>query len=139
VWPTGGVQAENEPISLQGLSAIYMPKNCEEAFSIFGGSIENLTLNYASSSLGNSYVALSQSSFVPNTIPFLEEVVRKEELARQLAERDLANKLAAEARAAANKLAAAAKKTTITCVKGKLTKKVTAVKPKCPSGYKVKK
>jgi hypothetical protein len=31
------------------------------------------------------------------------------------------------------------KKTAITCVKGKLTKKVTAVKPKCPSGYKVKK
>ena len=31
------------------------------------------------------------------------------------------------------------KRTTITCVKGKLTKKVTAVKPKCPSGYKVKK
>jgi hypothetical protein len=40
---------------------------------------------------------------------------------------------------AAAKAAAAAKKTTITCVKGKLTKKVTAVKPKCPSGYKVKK
>ena len=35
--------------------------------------------------------------------------------------------------------ASALKKTTITCVKGKLTKKVTAVKPKCPSGYKVKK
>jgi hypothetical protein len=33
----------------------------------------------------------------------------------------------------------ASKKTTITCVKGKLTKKVTAVKPKCPAGYKVKK
>jgi hypothetical protein len=33
----------------------------------------------------------------------------------------------------------ATKKTTITCVKGKLTKKVTAVKPKCPSGYKIKK
>lgn len=31
------------------------------------------------------------------------------------------------------------KKTTITCIKGKLTKKVTAVKPKCPSGYKLKK
>ena len=30
-------------------------------------------------------------------------------------------------------------KTTITCVKGKTTKKVTAIKPKCPSGYKVKK
>jgi hypothetical protein len=31
------------------------------------------------------------------------------------------------------------KKTTITCIKGKLIKKVTAVKPKCPNGYKVKK
>ncbi len=28
------------------------------------------------------------------------------------------------------------KKTTITCVKGKVTKKVTAIKPICPSGYK---
>ena len=35
--------------------------------------------------------------------------------------------------------AAALKKTTITWVKGKLTKKVTAVKPKCPSGYKLTK
>jgi TfoX/Sxy family transcriptional regulator of competence genes len=33
---------------------------------------------------------------------------------------------------------AVAKKTTITCVKGKLTKKVTAVKPVCPKGYKKK-
>lgn len=39
----------------------------------------------------------------------------------------------AEAKAASNK------KTTITCVKGKLTKKVTAVKPKCSAGYKLKK
>ena len=30
-------------------------------------------------------------------------------------------------------------KMVITCIKGKLTKKVTAVKPKCPIGYKVKK
>ena len=29
-------------------------------------------------------------------------------------------------------------KTTITCIKGKVTKKVTAVKPKCPAGYKKK-
>jgi hypothetical protein len=44
---------------------------------------------------------------------------------------------AAAAKAAATK-AAAAKTTTITCVKGKLTKKVTAVKPVCPAGYKKK-
>jgi hypothetical protein len=30
------------------------------------------------------------------------------------------------------------KKTTIICVKGKVTKKVTAIKPKCPAGYKKK-
>ena len=31
-----------------------------------------------------------------------------------------------------------AKKTTVTCVKGKTTKKVTGVNPKCPAGYKKK-
>ena len=34
--------------------------------------------------------------------------------------------------------AAAAKKTSITCIKGKATKKVIAVNPKCPTGYKKK-
>jgi hypothetical protein len=34
--------------------------------------------------------------------------------------------------------AAALKKTTITCIKGKLVKKVTGVKPVCPKGYKKK-
>jgi hypothetical protein len=34
--------------------------------------------------------------------------------------------------------AAPVKATTITCVKGKTTKKVTAVNPKCPTGYKKK-
>lgn len=46
--------------------------------------------------------------------------------------------LKAKQEAAAAK-AAALKKTTIICVKGKLTKKVISVKPKCPSGYKAKK
>ena len=50
---------------------------------------------------------------------------------------DLKAKQEAEAKAAANKVAAN-KKITITCVKGKLAKKVTAVKPKCPNGYKLK-
>jgi hypothetical protein len=58
--------------------------------------------------------------------------------AKQDAEaRTAADKLAAE-KVAAAKLASM-KKTTITCVKGKLTKKVTAIKPKCPTGYKSKK
>ena len=54
-----------------------------------------------------------------------------------IADKAAADKAAADKAAAAAK-AAAAKKTTITCVKGKLTKKVTAVKPVCPKGYKKK-
>ena len=55
---------------------------------------------------------------------------------------ELKTKEEADAKAAAEKAirdkAAATKKVTITCTKGKLTKKVTAVKPKCPNGYKKK-
>ena len=60
--------------------------------------------------------------------------------AKQEAEAKAAADLKAkqEAEAEATK-AVATKKISITCVKGKLTKKVTAVKPKCPAGYKVKK
>jgi hypothetical protein len=42
------------------------------------------------------------------------------------------------ATAAPTKKPVVAKKTTITCVKGKTSKKVTAVKPKCPTGFKKK-
>jgi hypothetical protein len=57
------------------------------------------------------------------------------------AKQDAEAKAAAELKVKleAETIAAALKKTTITCVKGKLTKKVTAVKPKCPTGYKLKK
>lgn len=64
---------------------------------------------------------------------------------------ELKAKAEADAKAAADKIiqdarveaariiaaakAAASKKITISCVKGKLTKKVTAAKPKCPAGY----
>jgi hypothetical protein len=61
------------------------------------------------------------------------------------ADKAAADKAAADAKAKAAKIladakakAAAAKKKTITCVKGKLVKKVTAVKPVCPKGYKKK-
>lgn len=40
--------------------------------------------------------------------------------------------------ASSTQTAKAVKKTTITCIKGKTIKKVTAVNPKCPTGYKKK-
>ena len=49
-----------------------------------------------------------------------------------------AEKVIADAKVVADRAAVSTKKVTITCIKGKLTKKVTAVKPKCPAGYKKK-
>jgi hypothetical protein len=62
-----------------------------------------------------------------------EAKARVEAEAKAKAEAELMAKREAEA-----KLAAEKKKTTITCIKGKITKKVTAVNPKCPNGYKRK-
>lgn len=56
--------------------------------------------------------------------------------AKQEADAKAAAELKAKQEAEAK--AAAVKKTTITCIKGKLVKKVTAVKPVCPKGYKKK-
>lgn len=60
---------------------------------------------------------------------------------QEAATKAAADKIIQDARIEAAKIIAAAKsaarnKVTITCVRGKLTKKVTAVKPKCPAGYK---
>ncbi|CAB5042867.1 unannotated protein [freshwater metagenome] len=55
---------------------------------------------------------------------------------KSAADKSAADKSAAD-KSAADK-AAAKKPTTITCVKGKVTKKVNAVKPVCPTGYKKK-
>jgi membrane protein involved in colicin uptake len=56
------------------------------------------------------------------------------------AKQDAEAKAAAELKAKQESEAKAAttKKTTITCLKGKLVKKVTATKPVCPKGYKKK-
>ena len=80
-----------------------------------------------------------------------EVKAKAEEEARARAEAELKAKQEAEAKAKAEeeakaraeaeakaKLEASKKKITITCIKGKLTKKVSAVNPKCPKGYKKK-
>jgi hypothetical protein len=76
-----------------------------------------------------------------------EKALAEKALAEKaLAEKALAEKALAD-KAAADKVAGektiqtkvvTVKKTTITCIKGKSTKKVSAVKPSCPAGYKKK-
>ncbi len=58
--------------------------------------------------------------------------------AKAEAEAKAAAELKAKQEAEAKAKADAARKTTITCVKGKTVKKVSAVNPKCPKGYKKK-
>lgn len=65
-----------------------------------------------------------------------QEKADAEAKAKAQAELDAQARAKAEAEAKAR--AELAKKKTITCVKGKIAKKVTAVKPVCPKGYKKK-
>ena len=94
----------------------------------------------------------SQTKTSPTPTPSIDKAAAD----KAAADKAAADKAAADVRAAAAKLladakaeaaailaaaqvkVAAQKKITITCVKGKLTKKVTAVKPVCPAGYKKK-
>jgi hypothetical protein len=88
--------------------------------------------------LGISSMARDQKYF-GDALPLLREASLKFNEARIVYESVvvyLEDKLQAKKESDAK--AAATKKTTITCVKGKLTKKVTSVKPKCPAGYKKK-
>jgi hypothetical protein len=66
------------------------------------------------------------------------ELKAKQEAEAKAALEKAAAELKAKQEAEAKAALAAKKKITITCVKGKLTKKVTAVKPTCPKGYKKK-
>jgi hypothetical protein len=64
--------------------------------------------------------------------------VKQEADAKAAAEQKAQQDAERKAKQADAAKAAPVKKKTISCVKGKLTKKVTALKPKCPAGYKKK-
>ena len=86
----------------------------------------------------SKYVALLEGLDAAKAKAAEEKAVAEEKKVQEEQVAAEAKAKVAAAKATAAK-AAATKKTTITCVKGKLTKKITAVKPKCPSGYKLKK
>ena len=101
---------------------------------------------------GHYYSAWSFQYLIDDARKFLEQqIIIEAKTAAELKEKqeieakaalELKAKEEADGKAIADKLAAtkavSLKKTTITCVKGKLVKKVTAVKPVCAIGYKKK-
>jgi hypothetical protein len=74
-------------------------------------------------------------NFVVEQIAIEDSAAKAKAEAEAKAAAELKAKKEAEAKAAAAKNI---KKSTINCIKGNLTKKVTAVNPKCPKGYKKK-
>ena len=101
-----------------------------QAFKIvYGQSLDDFYIhalpyiNYVSTSWKTSYATS------PEALAFI---------ANRLGAVKAAETVAVAATKAAAEKAAATKKSTITCVKGKFIKKVTAVKPVCPQGYKKK-
>ena len=83
---------------------------------------------------------LAAPTLVGTAVAIDKDAIAAAELkAKQEADAKAKQEADAKAKQEADAKAAAVKKATITCVKGKLIKKVTAVKPKCPTGYKLKK
>ena len=110
-----------------------------EAFKIvYGQSLDSF---YAHALPYGNYVALNpklSDSTNSQASAFITDRLNKIKFtASARLESEMKTKLLAAAKEAEAK-AAALKKTTITCIKGKLTKKVAAVKPLCPAGYKKK-
>lgn len=115
-----------------------------------GGSQWGITNCYRDTTFGNG----GGMTGITPTFKFLNLVRQAEAIVAEDKQRELIKaeeiRIAAELRtkqeadvkakteAEANAKAALSKKKTITCAKGKKTKKVTAVNPKCPDGYKKK-
>jgi hypothetical protein len=114
-------------------------------YSAIGTQFEapNLTLlvsdvNSTSITLNLVPKSLSRSGEFKNLVDLSKAAKAAAELkAKQEAEAKAAAELKAKQEAEAKALAAK-RKTTITCMRGKTVKKVTAVSPKCPSGFKRK-
>jgi hypothetical protein len=102
----------------------------------------NLLISNKSRSEIKAYLgALSLQAEAAAELKAQQEAEAKAKAAAELKaqqEAEAKAKAAAELKAQQDAVAKAApvKKTTISCTKGKLTRKVTAVKPKCPTGFK---
>ena len=156
-----GIKFSQSNASLDSLKSVYQetiereknylqPKPCEVPYLYYEQQSNSNILRkdnkvLCDSSLRNLEFLNSEISTVTKAILSAEVKAKQEAEIKTAAElkakQEAEVKTAAELKAKqeAEVKAAALKKTTITCVKGKLTKKLTAVKPKCPAGYKVKK
>jgi hypothetical protein len=109
----------------------------------FGGYIGAYELTQSSQSTSTQTENAAKAEVDARAKAEADARAKAEADARAKAEADARAKAEADARAKAEadaraKAATATKKVSITCVKGKLTKKITGINPNCPTGYKKK-
>jgi len=132
-WTVEGGQVSYTEVAQDGVFVLYGVQNSREVLRVEGGNLQWQSWYF--SSLDNTYVRICLPvNFGSNrTLP--KGCLLEASVGRSASSAEMAAKQEAEAKASAE---AGKKRTTITCKKGKLTKKVTAVNPKCPKGYKKK-
>jgi hypothetical protein len=130
-------------LGLVGGSQAGIPNCRSESWARFGigGGMSGITATYKFLSLiREAEDIVSEDKRIEQA--FIEEKERDRQKALMEAEAEAKAKAEAEAKAKAEAeakaKAEATTKKTITCIKGKLTKKVTGTVPKCPAGYKRK-
>ena len=136
----GNWKSTKMPISSEYWSNLFVVKSGESVYLLTNdpGSerklLEGKPKSLAEIELENALIADAKAKAEAEARILLENQLKAKKAQEDaIAAAELKAKQEADARAKV-----ATKKTTITCVKGKLTKKVTAVKPKCPAGYKKK-
>jgi len=106
-------------------------------FSATGTYADGSTVNLSSLVRDSVQTKRTADQLAAERTAAAKKAAEQAEIERLITERLAAERLAEEQRIAAE--IAASKKKTITCIKGKTTKKVTGTNPKCPSGFKIKK
>jgi hypothetical protein len=132
-FPYGSLPLSDIDIDL--MRQFYGESTCHEAWSPALKAAKAQALEIVTKAATEAK-AIADKAAADAAAKVLAEKLAADKLVAETAAKALADKAIADAKAAA---AAKAKKKTITCVKGKLIKKVTAVKPVCPKGYKLKK
>jgi hypothetical protein len=137
---SGNWKSTKMPVSSQYWSNLYVVKSGEIIFLLTNDLVSERKLlegkpkSEAEMALERKLIADAKAKAEADA-----KIVAENQLKARKAQEEAKAAADLKAKQEAEAKAAALKKSTITCIKGKLTKKITAIKPKCPTGYKLKK
>lgn len=133
VWASGRESGKTNPIQIIRPNLV---RNYEGTFFVKDSYLsERFKLRFIDVTDGYARVSFTPNGQTEVLIPQTDSELKAKQEAEAKAAAELKAKQEAEVKA---KPKVVKKKANITCVKGKAVKKVTAIKPKCPAGYKKK-